>query len=217
MKKPLTQLAAVAAAAAAALALTAAPASAVPSTVWTVTPNPANITAVNSGNAVLMIELVKGNGIAVTCSRTALSGGLRNATGNPATVGAVDTLALGAPGAPCTSVLGRVTFAPAALPWPVVAEDHHTSTGTTRGHLAGVDLRGTMGACVFRVRGRLPLTHTNATGGLTLASATGDLTVVSQNGCGDAAPVGAGLILRADHLVKATGTALAPTIVGSHP
>ncbi|MFF2778384.1 hypothetical protein ACFVU3_26120 [Streptomyces sp. NPDC058052] len=216
MKKPIGKLAAVAGATAAVCALTAASAPAAPSTVWTVSPSPAGFSATNSANAVLLIEIVKGNGIGITCSRTAFSGTLRSATGDPAAVGTVGAVTLGSSGAACTSALGPVTFAPSP-PWTFVAEDHTASTGVTEGHLADVDLRGTVGACVFRVRGRLPLTYTNATGRLTLSAATGDLTVVSQTNCGDAAPVGVSLVVRADHLVRTTGTALPPAIVGTGP
>ncbi|GGR34489.1 hypothetical protein [Streptomyces roseolus] len=217
MKKPLGRRAAVAtAAAAAACVLAVPPATAAPSTVWTVTPSPVGVSAANTANVVMMIELVPGNGIAIACSRSSFSGSLRSATGNPATVGTLHAVAFGAPGAPCTSVLGHVTFAP-ATPWAIAARDHTASTGVTQGHLGDVDLRGTVGACTFRVRGQLPATYTNATGKLAVTGTTGGLTVVSQAGCGDAAPVGASLIITADYLVRTTGTTLAPAIVGTHP
>ncbi|MEU3608895.1 hypothetical protein AB0E83_26120 [Streptomyces sp. NPDC035033] len=216
MKKPPGKLAAVAGAAAAAVALTAAPAPAAPSTVWTVTPSPVGIAAQNTTNVVLLIEIVKDNGIGIVCSRSSFSGSLQSATGNPATIGTIGAIAFGATGAPCTSVLGNVTFT-SATPWSVVAQDHTVSTGVTQGHFGNVDLKGTVGACVFRVRGNLPVTYANATGKLAVASATGDLTVVSQTNCGGAAPVGASLVVKADHLVKKADTTVVPTIVGTNP
>ncbi|MFC8494321.1 hypothetical protein ACFUJU_26720 [Streptomyces sp. NPDC057235] len=216
MKKPIRKCGVAAGAAAAAFVLAAAPASAAPSTVWTVGPSPVGVSATNSANVVVLIELVEDNGIAVTCSRSSLSGGLRSATGNPATVGTVDSFAFGASGAPCSSVLGTVSFAP-TTPWTFVARDHDASTGVTAGHLGDVDIRVTWGACVFRVRGTIPATYTNATGRLALAGTTGGLPVVSQTNCGASAPVGASLIVKAGYLLKKTGTATVPTIVGSHP
>lgn len=215
MTKPIA-LRAAAAAATAALLLPAAPASAAPSTTWTVTPSPVDVSAANSANIVMLIEIVPHNGIGIVCSRSALSGSLRNASGNPAAVGTVGGVTFGSGGTPCTSVLGNVSFT-APAPWSIVAQDHAAATGVTRGHLGDVDLRATVGACVFRVRGKLPLTYTNATGRLAVAGATGDLTVVSQTNCGDAAPVGADLIVKADYAVRKTGTTVVPTLVGSPP
>ncbi|CAM5417093.1 hypothetical protein STANM309S_02600 [Streptomyces tanashiensis] len=99
MNKPIRKLAVVAGAASAAFALAAAPASAVPSTVWTVNPTPASFTAANSGNVVLSV-----NGIAMTCTKSTASGTMASATGNPATVASISAIAFGAAGAPCTSV-----------------------------------------------------------------------------------------------------------------
>ncbi|MFE5732128.1 hypothetical protein ACFQ7A_14635 [Streptomyces sp. NPDC056528] len=216
MKKSTRKLGVVAGAAAAAFVLAAAPASAAPSTVWTVNPSPVGFSAANSANAVVLIELAEGNGIAVVCSKSALSGSLRSTTGNPATVGTLDAVAFGAPGAPCSSLLGAMSFV-ATTPWTLVARDYDASTGVTGGHLGDVDIRVTWAACVFRARGTIPATYTNATGRLSADGTAGGLTVVSQSHCGDAAPVGAGLVVKADYLLKKTGTTTVPTIVGSRP
>ncbi|MGJ7418948.1 hypothetical protein AB9128_24200 [Streptomyces cinereoruber] len=75
----------------------------------------------------------------------------------------------------------------------------------------------TVGATVFRVRGKASATYTNATGKLSVDSFAGELPVVESLNGGSAFPVGAGLLLKADYLVKKTGTTVVPTIVGSQP
>ncbi|MFI1653623.1 hypothetical protein ACH4ZU_01630 [Streptomyces sp. NPDC020472] len=209
MKKPIRNLAVVAGTASAAFALAVSPASAVPSTVWTVSPSPASITAVNSGNIVLSV-----NGIAMTCTKSNGAGTGQSTTGNPATVGTINSIAFGASGAPCTSVLGPVTAVP-TTPWTIVAQDYTAATGVTKGYVGNVDAKVTVGACVFRVTGKASGTYTNSTGALAVNSVAGELTVVSSSGCGSAVPVGAKPTFKGTYLFK-VGTAI-PTIVGSNP
>ncbi|MFE5832032.1 hypothetical protein ACFQ8W_17495 [Streptomyces sp. NPDC056508] len=209
MKKPIRKLAVVAGGASAALALTVSPATAVPSTVWTVTPSPASITAVNSGNIVLSV-----NGIAMTCTKSNGAGTGQSTTGNPATVGNITSIAFGATGAPCTSLLGNVTTV-ATTPWTIVAQDYTAGTGVTKGHVGNVDAKVTVGACVFRVTGKASGTYTNSTGALAVNSLAGELTVVSATNCGSAVPVGAKPTFKGTYLFKA-GSVI-PKIVGSNP
>ncbi|WP_411070468.1 hypothetical protein [Streptomyces sp. cmx-4-25] len=209
MKKPIRKLAVVAGGASAALALAVSPATAVPSTVWTVTPSPASITAVNSGNIVLSV-----NGIAMTCTKSNGAGTGQSTTGNPATVGAINSIAFGATGAPCTSLLGNVTTV-ATTPWTIVAQDYTAATGVTKGYIGNVDAKVTVGACVFRVTGKASGTYTNSTGALAVNSVAGELTVVSATNCGSAVPVGAKPTFKGTYLFKA-GTVI-PKIVGSNP
>ncbi|MFJ7129135.1 hypothetical protein [Streptomyces sp. NPDC098101] len=209
MKKSIRNLAVAAGGASAALALTVSPASAVPSTVWTVTPSPASITAVNSGNIVLSV-----NGIAMTCTKSNGAGTGQSTTGNPATVGTINSIAFGATGAPCTSLLGNVTTV-ATTPWTIVAQDYTAGTGVTKGHVGNVDAKVTVGACVFRVTGKASGTYTNSTGALAVNSLAGELTVVSATNCGSAVPVGAKPTFKGTYLFKA-GSVI-PTIVGSNP
>ncbi|MEU3608896.1 hypothetical protein AB0E83_26125 [Streptomyces sp. NPDC035033] len=207
MKKPIRNLAVVAGAASAAFALAASPVTAAPSTVWTVSPNPANITAVNSGNIVLSV-----NGIAMTCTKSNGAGTGASTTGNPATVGTINSIAFGATGAPCTSVLGNVTTVP-TTPWTIVAQDY--TAGVTKGYVGNVDAKVTVGACNFRVTGKASASYTNSTGALAVNSLAGELTVVSATNCGSAVPVGAKPTFKGTYLFK-VGTAI-PTIVGTNP
>ncbi|MCB8904444.1 MULTISPECIES: hypothetical protein [unclassified Streptomyces] len=211
MKKQIRNFAVVAGAATAAFALAAGPASAVPSTVWTVTPSPVNIAATNSGNIVLSV-----NGIAMTCTKSNGSGTGQSATGNPATIGSITAIAFGATGAPCTSVLGNVSTV-ATTPWTLVAQDYTAATGVTKGYIGNVDAKVTVGACVFRVTGKASGTYTNSTGKLAVNSTSGELTVVSSTNCGAAVPVGAKPLFKGDYLFKQAGTTTIPTIVGSNP
>ncbi|MEU6932474.1 hypothetical protein [Streptomyces sp. NPDC046385] len=209
MKKSIRNLAVVAGGASAALALAISPASAVPSTVWTVSPSPASITAANSGNVVLTV-----NGIAMTCTKSNGAGSGASTTGNPATVGTITSMAFGATGAPCTSVLGPVTAVP-VTPWTIVAQDYTAATGVTKGYVGNVDANVSVGACNFRVTGKATSTYTNSTGALAVNSLAGDLTVVSSSGCGSAVPVGAKPTFKGTYLFKTS--AGIPTIVGSNP
>ncbi|MET9350239.1 hypothetical protein [Streptomyces termitum] len=208
MKKSIRNLAVVAGGASAAFALAVSPASAVPSTVWTVTPA-GSITAVNSGNVVLSV-----NGIAMTCTKSNGAGTGANATGNPAQVGTITSMAFGATGAPCTSVLGPVNASP-VTPWKIMAQDYTAATGVTKGYIDNVDANVSVGACNFRVTGKASGTYTNSTGALAVNSLAGELTVVSSSGCGTAVPAGAKPLFKGTYLFKA-GTAI-PTIVGSNP
>ncbi|MFJ4868178.1 hypothetical protein [Streptomyces sp. NPDC088757] len=211
MKKPIRKLAVVAGGASAAFALAVSPASAVPSTVWTVSPapSPVNVSATNSGNIVLGV-----NGIAMTCTKSTATATMFNATGNPATVASISAIAFGATGTPCTSVLGTVSTV-ATTPWTLVAQDY--TAGVTKGYVNNVDAKVTVGACVFRVTGKASGTYTNSTGKLSVNSVAGELTVVSSTGCGSAVPVGAKPTFKGDYLIKKTGTTVIPTIVGSNP
>ncbi|MET9350240.1 hypothetical protein [Streptomyces termitum] len=204
MKKPTGRLAVAALTAAATLALTAVPASAVPSTTWTVTPS-GGFTAVNRGNVSLFL-----GGIALTCAKSTASGQTQNATGNPAAIAVITGLSFGS----CTSVLGPVSMTP-ALPWTVVALDHTAATGVTKGYVGNVDANVSVGACTFRVTGRASSTYTNSTGLFSVNSAAGELTVVSSSGCGTVAPVGAKPTFKGDYLVNSGGTP--PIVVGTNP
>ncbi|WP_030746792.1 hypothetical protein [Streptomyces griseus] len=207
MQKTLRNLAVVAGSASAAFALAASPVTAAPSTVWTVSPNPASITAVNSGNIVLSV-----NGIAMTCTKSNGAGTGASTTGNPATVGQITSIAFGATGAPCTSVLGNVTTVP-TTPWTIVAQDY--TSGVTKGYVGNVDAKVTVGACTFRVTGKASASYTNSTGALAVNSLAGELTVVSATNCGTAVPVGAKPTFKGTYLFK-VGTTI-PTIVGTNP
>ncbi|MGW9378710.1 hypothetical protein ACWHAO_11840 [Streptomyces albidoflavus] len=211
MQKSLRKTALVAGAATAAIGLAAGSASAVPSTVWTVTPSPANFTATNSGNIVLTV-----NGIPMTCTTSGASGTMQSATGNPATVANINAINFGASGSPCTSVLGNVTTV-ATVPWTVMAADYNSTTGVTTGYVGNVDATVKVGACTFRVTGKASGTYTNSTGALAVNSAANDLTVVSATSCGAAVPVGAKPTFKGTYLVKQTGTNVIPKIVGSNP
>ncbi|MFJ5707171.1 MULTISPECIES: hypothetical protein [unclassified Streptomyces] len=211
MKKTTRNLAVVAGAAASAFALAVSPASAVASTVWTVTPSPAGFTAVNSGNIVLSV-----NGIAMTCTKSNAAGTMQSTTGNPATVGSISTMVFGASGVPCTSVLGNVVTTP-TTPWAVKVYDYTASTGVSKGYIDNVDAKVTVGACVFRVTGKASGTYTNASGTLAVNSAAGELTVVSATNCGGAVPVGSKPTFKGNYLVKVANTTTIPKIVGSNP
>ncbi|GHG11594.1 hypothetical protein ACFFSH_08915 [Streptomyces filamentosus] len=211
MQKTLRNLAVVAGGASAAFALAVSPASAVASTVWTVTPSPANFSAVNSGNIVLTV-----NGLAMTCTKSTAGGTMQSATGNPATVGSITSMAFGASGAPCTSVLGPVSAVP-TLPWAVKVFDYTAATGVSKGYIDNVDATVSVGACTFRVTGKASGTYTNSSGTLAVNSTAGELTVVSASGCGTAVPVGAKPTFKGNYLVKVTGTTTIPKIVGSNP
>ncbi|MEU2549532.1 hypothetical protein ABZ618_29585 [Streptomyces roseolus] len=209
MKKPLGRLAAVATAAAACL-LAVPPATAAPSTVWTVTPS-GPVSLVNSTNLAMSV-----NGLNITCTRSTGLATLRSATGNPAVVGSVDALAFGATGAPCTSALGPMTMTP-VTPWAVLAQDHDATTGVTKGHLDRVDIKMNAGPIVFRVKGKVAYTYTDTTGRLTVTSAPGQLLVTESANGGVALPVGSSLIGTGTYLVKAAGTTTGPAIIGTHP
>ncbi|MFI8321430.1 hypothetical protein [Streptomyces sp. NPDC085529] len=211
MKKTTRNLAVVAGAAASAFALAVSPASAVASTVWTVTPSPASFTAVNSGNIVLSV-----NGIAMTCTKSNAAGSMQSATGNPATVGSISTMVFGASGVPCTSVLGNVVTTP-TTPWAVKVYDYTAATGVSKGYIDNVDAKVTVGACVFRVTGKASGTYTNSSGTLAVNSTAGELTVVSATNCGSAVPVGSKPTFKGNYLVKVANTTTIPKIVGSNP
>lgn len=182
MKKTLRRTAVVAGAAAAAFGLTAGTASAVPSTVWTVTPS-GSYTATNSGNIVLTAT------IPMTCTVSGASGSMGSATGNPATVATISAINFGTSASPCTSVLGTVTTV-AVTPWTVVAQDYTASTGVTKGYVGNVTANVTAGACKFTVTGKASATYTNSTGILAVNSVAGDLAVSSSP-----APVNCGTVV----------------------
>ncbi|MFD7710753.1 hypothetical protein ACFV6E_37870 [Streptomyces sp. NPDC059785] len=210
MKKPLTRIAVVAGAGAAAFAMAVAPASAVPSTVWTVTPSPANFTATNVGNIVLTAN------IPMTCTTSTATGTMASTTGNPATVAQINAINFGTSASPCTSVLGNVTTTP-TTPWTVVATDYNSSTGVTTGYIGGVNAKVTAGACVFTVTGKATGTYTNSTGILAVNSVSGDLTVASASGCGTVVTTSTKPTFKGNYKVVVTGTSTIPTIVGSNP
>ncbi|WP_395570397.1 hypothetical protein [Streptomyces sp. BK79] len=210
MKKSLTRFALVAGAGAAAFGMAVAPASAVPSTVWTVTPSPANFSATNSGNIVLTAN------IPMTCTTSSASGTMASATGNPATVASINAINFGTSASPCTSVLGNVTTV-ATTPWTVVAQDYTASTGVTKGYVGNVKAKVTAGACVFNVQGKATATYTNSTGILAVTSVSGDLAVTSASGCGTVVTTATKPTFKGNYAVKVTGTSTIPKIVGSNP
>ncbi|MGP2437257.1 hypothetical protein [Streptomyces sp. JW3] len=210
MKKPLTRIAVVVGAGAAAFAMAVAPASAVPSTVWTVTPSPANFTANNSGNIILTAN------IPMTCTTSTATGTLNSATGNPATVASINAINFGTSASPCTSVLGNVTTV-ATTPWTVVAQDYTASTGVTKGYIGNVKAKVTAGACAFTVEGKATGTYTNSTGVLAVNSVSGDLAVTSVSGCGTVVTTATKPTFKGNYPVKITGTTTIPQIVGTNP
>ncbi|GAA3182876.1 hypothetical protein GCM10010451_35050 [Streptomyces virens] len=211
MKKKTRKLAVVAGAAAAAFGLAAAPASAAPSTVWTVTPS-GSYTATNSGNIVLTAT------IPMTCTTSGASGTMASTTGNPATVATIAAINFGTSTSPCTSVLGNVTTV-AVTPWTVVAQDYDAATGVTKGHVGNVKANVTAGACKFTVTGKASGTYTNSTGVLAVNSVSGDLAVSA-----DPAPVNCGSVVttatkptfKGNYVIKASNGTI-PKIVGSNP
>ncbi|MFH8289727.1 hypothetical protein [Streptomyces sp. NPDC018059] len=210
MKKSLTRIAVVTGAGAAAFVMAVAPASAVPSTIWTVTPSPANFSAANSGNIVLTAN------IPMTCTTSSASGTMASTTGNPATVGNINAINFGTSASPCTSVLGNVTTT-ATTPWTVVAQDYTASSGVTKGHIGNVNAKVTAGACVFTVQGKATGTYTNSTGILAVTSVSGDLAVTSASGCGTVVTTATKPTFKGNYAVKVTGTNTIPKIVGSNP
>ncbi|MFI8202353.1 hypothetical protein [Streptomyces sp. NPDC085937] len=210
MQNYLKRSAVAACAAAAALALTAGTASAAPSTVWTVSPSPAAFTAVNVGNIVLTAT------IPMTCTASNASGTMASTTGNPATVAAINTMAFGTSGAPCTSVLGNVTTV-AVTPWDVVATDYTASTGVTKGYIGNVKANVSAGVCKFTVSGKASATYTNSTGVLAVSSVAGELTVTNPVNCGAIVTTSTKPTFKGNYAVKVAGTTTIPTIVGSNP
>ncbi|EFE69701.1 hypothetical protein ACSR0Z_02570 [Streptomyces viridosporus] len=211
MKKTLRRTAVVAGAAAAAFGLTAGTASAVPSTVWTVTPS-GSYTATNSGNIVLTAT------IPMTCTVSGASGSMGSATGNPATVATISAINFGTSASPCTSVLGTVTTV-AVTPWTVVAQDYTASTGVTKGYVGNVTANVTAGACKFTVTGKASATYTNSTGILAVNSVAGDLAVSSSPApvnCGTVVTTATRPIFKGNYAIKASNGTI-PKIVGSNP
>ncbi|CAL9573465.1 hypothetical protein [Streptomyces sp. Tu 3180] len=211
MKKNTRRLAVVTGAAAAAFGLTLAPASAVPSTVWTVTPT-GTYTATNSGNIVLTAT------IPMTCTTSGASGTMASATGNPATVASIAAINFGTAASPCTSVLGNVTTV-AVTPWTVVAQDYDAATGVTKGYVGNVKANVTAGACKFTVTGKASATYTNSTGVLAVNSVAGDLAVSSSPApvnCGSVVTTATKPLFRGNYAIKASNGAI-PKIVGSNP
>ncbi|MER5839821.1 MULTISPECIES: hypothetical protein [Streptomyces] len=204
MKKSLTRAAAAAGTAAAAFGLTAAPATAVPSTVWTVTP-PGPYTAKNVGNVTLAAT------IPMTCTTSTAAGTLANGTGNPAPVATIDTITFGSPAAPCSSVLGNISVV-TGTPWTVVASDHNASTGVTTGWIDHVHATLSFGACRFTVTGRATATYTNSTGVLAVRSTAGELAVRNPVNCGTLITTATKPTFKGDYLVSG-----GRQVVGSQP
>ncbi|MCP3765610.1 MULTISPECIES: hypothetical protein [unclassified Streptomyces] len=211
MKKNMRRFAVVAGAATAAFGLTAAPASAVPSTTWTVTPS-GSYTATNSGNIVLTAT------IPMTCTTSSASGSMASATGNPATVASISAINFGTAASPCTSVLGNVTTV-ATVPWTVVAQDYTAATGVTKGYVGNVKAVVTAGACKFTVTGKASATYTNSTGILAVNSVSGDLAVSSSPApvnCGSVVTTTTKPIFKGNYAIKASNGTI-PKIVGTNP
>ncbi|MET9353530.1 hypothetical protein ABZY14_11080 [Streptomyces sp. NPDC006617] len=210
MKKSMRRSALVMCAAASALGLAAAPSSAVPSTVWTVNPSPADFEAVNVGNIVLTAT------IPMTCTVSTADGSMESTTGNPGDVADIDTMNFGASGAPCTSVLGNVTTT-SVTPWDVVAVDYDAASGVTTGYVGSVVANVTAGACKFTVSGQASATYTNSTGVLAVNSTAGELTVSNPVNCGAIVTPTTKPTFKGNYAVTETGTGVIPTIVGSNP
>ncbi|WP_055692170.1 hypothetical protein [Streptomyces prasinus] len=211
MKKNMRRFAVVAGAAAAAFGLTAAPASAVPSTTWTVTPS-GSYTATNSGNIVLTAT------IPMTCTTSSASGTMASTTGNPATVASINAINFGTAASPCTSILGNVTTV-ATVPWTVVAQDYTAATGVTKGYVGNVKAVVTAGACKFTVTGKASATYTNSTGVLAVSSVSGDLAVSSSPApvnCGSVVTTATKPIFKGNYAIKASNGTI-PKIVGTNP
>ena len=210
MKKSMRRSAIVVCAAASALGLAAGPSTAVPSTVWTVTPSPSSFDAVNVGNIVLTAT------IPMTCTTSTADGVMNSATGNPGDVADIDTMNFGASGSPCTSVLGNVTTT-SVTPWDVIAVDYNASTGVTKGHVGNVTANVTAGACKFTVSGKASATYTNSSGVLAVNSTAGELTVSNPVNCGAIVTVNTKPTFKGNYAVKVAGATTIPTIVGSNP
>lgn len=210
MKTYMKRSAVAACAAAAALALTAGTASAVPSTVWTVSPSPASFQAVNVGNIVLTAT------IPMTCTSSTASGTMASTTGNPGDVADISTMNFGSSGAPCTSILGNVTTV-AVVPWDVVAVDYNASTGVTTGYVGNVKANVSAGICKFTVTGKASATYTNSTGILAVNSVAGELAVSNPVNCGAIVTPTTKPTFKGNYAVKVAGTNTIPTIVGSNP
>ncbi|CAL9589942.1 hypothetical protein NC239_27015 [Streptomyces sp. G3] len=210
MKKSIRRSALVVCAAASALGLAAAPSSAAPSTVWTVTPSPANFQATNVGNIVLTAT------IPMTCTVSNAAGTMASTTGNPGDVADITTMNFGASGSPCTSVLGNVTTT-SVTPWDVVAVDYDAATGVTKGYVGNVKANVTAGACKFTVTGKASGTYTNSTGVLAISSTAGELVVTNPVNCGAIVTTATKPTFKGNYAVKVAGSSVIPTIVGSNP
>ncbi|MFD5650769.1 MULTISPECIES: hypothetical protein [unclassified Streptomyces] len=210
MKKNMRRSALVVCAAASALGLAAAPSSAVPSTVWTVNPSPAEFEAVNVGNIVLIAT------IPMTCTVSTADGTMESTTGNPGNVAGIDTMNFGTAGAPCSSVLGNITTT-SVTPWSVVAEDYDASTGVTTGYVGDVEANVSAGACSFTVKGQASATYTNSTGILAVDSVAGELAVSNPVNCGAIVTEDTQPTFQGDYAVTEKETGVIPTIVGSNP
>ncbi|MFE9177733.1 hypothetical protein ACFYN5_15925 [Streptomyces sp. NPDC007126] len=210
MKKSIRRSALVVCAAASALGLAAAPSSAAPSTVWTVTPSPANFQATNVGNIVLTAT------IPMTCTVSNAAGTMASTTGNPGDVADITTMNFGASGSPCTSVLGNVTTT-SVTPWDVVAVDYDAATGVTKGYVGNVKANVTAGACKFTVTGKASGTYTNSTGVLAISSTAGELVVSNPVNCGAIVTTATKPTFKGNYAVKVAGSSVIPTIVGSNP
>ncbi|MEU8762366.1 hypothetical protein [Streptomyces sp. NPDC048659] len=209
MKMPTGRRSALAAlAAVAALVLTAAPASAVPSTVWTVTPSPAVIAATNSANVTVNVL-----GNIATCAKSGFTATLHSATGNPAQVGSFGGLTFGTAATPCTGVLGPISVTGTA-PWVFVAQDYTAATGVTKGYVDTMDLT-VSGGIVIRAQGRAPASYTNATGRLVIDGTAGQLLITQTNS--PAFPVGGSVIVKATYQLRVAGSGAIATIVGTAP
>ncbi|MGV9909208.1 hypothetical protein [Streptomyces tendae] len=210
MKKSIRRSALVVCAAASALGLAAVPSSAVPSTVWTVSPSPAAFKAVNVGNIVLTAT------IPMTCTTSTAAGTMASTTGNPGDVADITTMNFGASGSPCTSVLGNVTTT-SITPWDVVAVDYTASTGVTTGYVGNVKANVTAGACKFTVTGKASGTYTNSTGILAINSTAGELAVSNPVNCGAIVTTATKPTFKGNYAVTVASTGAIPTIVGSNP
>ncbi|MEO3850345.1 hypothetical protein ABGB09_22455 [Streptomyces sp. B8F3] len=186
------------------IAIAAGPASAVPSTVWTVGPNsPQAFNAVSSSTK---LEL---NGILLTCTNSTASGTLSNKTGNPAAVGNITAVAFNN----CTTPFGPLTVDPVE-PWSLNAADYNA--GVTQGNVGNITAKLAVLACTFDVVGKASGNYSNTTGKLTVDSVVGDLTVQNSVNCGAIAQNGDKPSFDSVYDVTIPGGGH-PTIVGSNP
>ncbi|UYM25431.1 hypothetical protein NQP46_26980 [Streptomyces albus] len=210
MQKSLRKIALVAGAATAAIGLAAGTASAVPSTVWTVTPSPANFTATNSGNIVLSV-----NGIPMTCTTSGASGTMQSATGNPATVANINAINFGA----AAPVHQRPRQRDHRRDHPVdrrgrrLQRHHRSHHGPRRQRRRHRDRRRLQVPRHRQGEQHLHQLHRRPGGQQRRRRPT----VVSATSCGAAVPVGAKPTFKGTYLVKQAGSSVIPKIVGSNP
>ncbi|WP_326796388.1 hypothetical protein OG946_13695 [Streptomyces sp. NBC_01808] len=186
------------------IAMAAGPATADPSTVWTV--GPGSPQAFNAVSSSTKLEL---NGILLTCTNSTASGTLSSKTGNPAAVGNIAAVAFNN----CTTPFGPLNV-DTVEPWSLNAADY--SAGVTKGNIGNVTAKLAVLACTFDVVGKASGNYSNATGKLTVDSLPGELLVANSVNCGDIAKNGDKPSFDSVYDVTIPGGGK-PSIVGSNP